>query len=712
MPHFLMKGDNAPTGRVVVGSDLRHLPKTSVSLSIHQAEKNVSDGEGLYWTCDSTRELPIRLASEGYGAAKPRTLMECFSERVVSHPDLKALAYKKPGSSQWLAYSWQEYWDACCGFAKSLIAIGFAPRQCLSIMGWNAPPWLIAHFGGIFADGVPTGIYATNGPDATKYIIQHTQSAVAVVDTLEQVDKFNEVWKECPFLKYVVVYLEDVPAEVSRKSSDRIISWDAFMKLGGNVHDDELFFRMGKQTPGHCCSLIYTSGTTSFPKGVMVSHDNCVWTGYSGGAFLGLGPNDRIVSFLPLSHIAAQIIDIYGPLHFGTAVFFANPDALKGTLVDTLREARPTMFFAVPRVWEKIEEKMKAVGAATTGVKKAVAEWAKGVTRRSVKRVLLGGRDTAMGFTAANVLLGKAREAIGLDQCKVFYNGAAPIRISTVEYFMSLGMPICDAYGMSECTGPEVYAEPRHGAYKLGSIGRPMQGTELMIANPDGKGHGEICWRGRNVFMGYYKNAEATRSTVDEHGFLHSGDLGFVDSDGFVFITGRLKELIITAGGENIPPVLIETAIREELPFVSNCQLIGDHRRFLSVLLCLRSEPDAEGQPTDTLAAQTVQLLKEGRSRATTVTDARNCPVLHRLIDEGMRRVNRRAISRAQYVQKWRVLPTDFTQEGGELTPTMKLKRSVTAEKYCALVEEMYSSEEDAHPGGIAETDVPAQAKL
>eukprot|EP00820_Chromera_velia_P020383 Cvel_29002.t1-p1 / transcript=Cvel_29002.t1 / gene=Cvel_29002 / organism=Chromera_velia_CCMP2878 / gene_product=Long-chain-fatty-acid--CoA ligase ACSBG2, putative / transcript_product=Long-chain-fatty-acid--CoA ligase ACSBG2, putative / location=Cvel_scaffold3904:42-3087(-) / protein_length=503 / sequence_SO=supercontig / SO=protein_coding / is_pseudo=false len=503
MPHFVMKGDNAPTGRVVTG-DMRPLPKTTTSLSIEQAAKNCKDGEGLHWTVDLQKELPIKLSPDGYGAVAPKTLMQSFSERVVAYPEHKALAYKRPGGSQWLSYTWQEYWDSCCSFAKSLIAIGFQPRQCISIMGWNAPHWLISHFGAIFADGVPTGIYATNGVDATKYIVQHTESAVAVVDTLEQVDKFQAFWKDSPFLKYVVVYLEDVPAQLCKDSSGRIISFENFLRLGADVSDDSLFFRMGSQKPGHCCSLVYTSGTTSFPKGVMLSHDNCTWTGSAGGPYLDMNERDRIVSFLPLSHIAAQIIDVYSPLTYGCTVFFAQPDALKGSLVETLKEVRPTIFFAVPRVWEKIEEKLRAVGAASSGARKLVAEWAKAVSRRTVKRVLLGGRDPAFGFSAANFLLGKAREAIGLDRCKGFFSAAAPIRVTTVEYFMSLGIPICDAYGMSECTGPECISEPRVGAYKLGSVGRSLRGSEVWIAQPDAKGHGEICWRGRNVFMGYY----------------------------------------------------------------------------------------------------------------------------------------------------------------------------------------------------------------
>jgi len=290
----------------------------------------------------------------------------------------------------WRSRTWQQYYDETAEFAKSCISIGLQRFEGVGILGSNAPEWLIANAGAIFAGAIPAGIYTTNGPDACHYILEHCDAAIAVVDDESQLAKLLEVRHRLPRLKAIVVW----QWRDGSKDGNGVYSWGSFIRLGDRISDDELQQRIGVQLPGHCATLIYTSGTTGLPKGVMLSHDNLTWTPRSAQQMLVTDANDHLVSYLPLSHIAAQMTDIHGPMAVGNTVWFAEPDALKGSLAETLREVRPTRFMAVPRVWEKIEEKLREVGAANTGIKKRIGEWAKDLGFRTQRsRYAVGSLD-------------------------------------------------------------------------------------------------------------------------------------------------------------------------------------------------------------------------------------------------------------------------------------------------------------------------------
>lgn len=283
---------------------------------------------------------------------------------------------------------------------------------------------------------------------------------------------------------------------------------------------------------------------------------------------------------------------------------------------------------------------------------------------------------------------------MGLDKAKFLMFGAAPLHIQTQEYFLSLNMFLINVYGMSECAGPETTLDPRNlrslEAKHLKSCGCKIDGTDLMLFDVDREGNGEICYKGRNRFMGYFKNEEATQTTIDNQGFLHSGDVGKLDEKGNLFITGRIKELLITAGGENIPPVLIENQVKEEIPFISNAMLIGDKKKYLVILLTLKYETDKEGKITQNLSKQYVPLFKSIGSSARTYREAIQDKYLLEFIQKGITKANSKATSRAQEIKKWKIIPGDFTVEGGELTPTLKLKRKTAYEKYRDIIEGLY----------------------
>lgn len=360
------------------------------------------------------------------------------------------------------------------------------------------------------------------------------------------------------------------------------------MALGQQQPDTELEERLRRIAVNQCCTLIYTSGTTGPPKGVMLSHDNITWTAHANciNADFRAG-KEIIVSFLPLSHVAAQMADIYITMYAGATCYFAQPDALKGSLGQTLKEVRPTRFLGVPRVWEKIHEKMMEVGRKTTGVKKSIATWAKSVGIETNNRKQRQDFSKPFGYSIANaVVFKKIRGVLGLDRCELFLSGAAPIAPDIVQYFHSLDIPLTEIYGMSESTGPHTIGMEK--AFKIGSAGRTVPGCYTKLDKPDKDGNGEVCMGGRHVSMGYLRMEDKTHEAIDDEGWLHSGDIGRLDSDGFLFITGRIKELIITAGGENVAPVLLEDNLKAELPCLSNSMVIGDKRKFLSVLLTLK----------------------------------------------------------------------------------------------------------------------------
>lgn len=533
------------------------------------------------------------------------------------------------------------------------------------------------------------------------YISGHSKAEVIVVEDNQQLQKFIETKEKLPHLKCLVIWAEHPDAAVAQKCSVPVYFWDQFLEMGASVPDSALQERADALKPGHCSTLIYTSGTTGPPKAVMISHDNITWTiSVFCDTYINAAHTDRIVSYLPLSHVAGQLVDIYYPMYVGACSYFAQPDALKGSLVNTLKDVRPTLFFGVPRVWEKMMEKMVQLGRETTGVKKMLSTWAKGCASEHCSRMQWGnGGGAPWGYGCANsMVLSKIKEALGFDQCTGFFTAAAPISVDTINYFSSLDIPLYELFGQSECTGP--HTSSKTGAWKVGYCGRPMPGTETRIAE-----NGELCYRGRHIFMGYMYMPEQTEETIDSEGFLHSGDVAEFDENndpdipppsGFMKITGRIKELIITAGGENIPPVLIENEMKHEMPCLSNCMVVGDKRKFLAMLISLKTTVDGEtGLPTDTLAPDSIHVCKQIGSNATTQTEAAQDPLWVKYINDGVKAANAKATSNAQKVQKWKMLPKDFSEKTGELTPTLKLKRREAAKIHADLIESLYSGGND-----------------
>jgi long-chain acyl-CoA synthetase len=445
-----------------------------------------------------------------------------------------------------------------------------------------------------------------------------------------------------------------------------ILSWEAFMEKGKDVSDDDFLARLHAIKPSGLATLIYTSGTTGPPKGVMLTHDNLFWTATVSNELIDNGPEDSVLSYLPLSHIAEQMFTIYGPIVSGGTIYFAESLDL---VAENLKEVQPTLMFGVPRIWEKFHAGVSEKLAKATGVKKRLVDWAR---RVATKKAEIENRGRRMGPLLAlefkivdKLVLSKLKPALGLGRARLCITGAAPIAKEVLEFFASLDIGVREVYGQSEDTGPTTINLP--GKTKLGTVGTRIPGLDVKIAED-----GEILVRGRNVFAGYFKEEEATREALID-GWLHSGDLGEFDADGYLTITGRKKDIIITAGGKNVAPKNIEAGLKNSR-VIAEAVVIGDRRKFLTALITLDEEA-------------TANFLKEQG-----VDDGRPYHTNELVLKEVQAAVDEvnSQLAKVETVKKFAILSRGLTIEHGELTPTLKIKRKVVNENFADQIEAMY----------------------
>jgi long-subunit acyl-CoA synthetase (AMP-forming) len=587
------------------------------------------------------------------------TVPQLLAQTAQKYPQKFAVKYKV--GQEWKGYTWQQYQAEIRKIALGLISLGFKSGDGLTIIGFNRPEWFLADLAALYAGGIPAGIYTTNSAEQCQFVAADCKASVAVVEDQEQLQKFLQIRSALPHLKKIVL--------MSGTSSDSmVVSWAQLAKLGEEASaqtQQDLEQRLKNAKPDEVCTLIYTSGTTGNPKGVMLSHDNMCFTALTIAQTIGAHSDDRIISYLPLSHIAEQIVSLMSPIACGACSYFAES---MEKLPDNLPEVRPTLFVGVPRVWEKIQAKMQATGASSPWLRKKLVTWAKAQGLKGC-RAEQAGQPVSFGYKLADkIIFSKVRAKLGLDEARICITSAAPISLSTLEFFHSLGVKIFEAFGMSELTGPTTISLPTK--YKLGKAGFCLPGMEVKIADD-----GEILIRGRHVTKGYYNRPEATAETINSQGWLHSGDIGTIDSEGFLQITDRKKDLIITAGGENIAPQILEGKIKS-IPVLSQAVVIGDRRKFLTALL--------------TIDPEKLKMAKEvSGSEANNVQELSKCQKFHFYIQNQLEQVNQN-LARVQTIKKFAVLPQDFSIEGGELTPTMKVKRKVVSQKYQNTIEALY----------------------
>lgn len=571
-------------------------------------------------------------------------------------------AYYMRDEAGWQPTSWQDYAAQVQQAARALVALGVQPGQAVCILGFNRPEWVIMDLAAMMVGAVAAGIYWTSAPGEVEYIIRHSGGAILLAEDDTQWAKLQESRSRLPGLRRVVMMK-------GTSATDPLqMDWDAFLALGAADHQPEVDRRLSALRPDDLGTLIYTSGTTGMPKAVMLSHSTLAWTGMALAKAFGTTPADRLISYLPLAHVAEQLGAIHNHVAIGYRLYFARSlEALR----DHLSEVRPTVFFGVPRVWEKIHAGIAGKLDAATGFKAVLAAWALSVGRRWHEQVLQGrepgGWLNLQKAWASRLVYDKVKAALGMDQARLLISAAAPIAPETLRFFTGLDLLIREGYGQSEACGPTTVSLA--GSTRIGSVGKPLAGTEVRIA-PDG----EIQVRGPHVFQGYLGMPEDTAQTLVD-GWLQSGDLGHFDADGYLYVSGRKKDLLITSGGKNISPANLEAELMD-LPLVEHGIVCGDGRHFLSALLTLK--PDA----LETfLQAHGVQGLD--------MAVACRHPLVLAELQKGIDDINRHQ-ARVAWIRKFTVLPEPLSIDTGALTATMKIKRKVVLERHREAVEAMY----------------------
>ena len=567
-------------------------------------------------------------------------------------------AMKFRRDDKWESISWEEYCRDVRLAARGLMALGLEVGRGVVIIGYNRPEWFIANQAAMAAGGIPAGIYTTSTPQQCAYIATHSEAQIAIVENTEQLEKFRAERENFPEFHAIVLMEGTDPDE-------NVITFDELISRSSEVSPETLDARLAELKPEALATLIYTSGTTGPPKAVMLSHRNLVWTAAISAEALEVGPDDQLISYLPLSHIAEQIATHHISLRSGACVAFAESLEKLG---ENLRDIQPTVFLGVPRVWEKIQAGIQMAGAEVSGLKKKITGWAKGVGLAGGYSDQKGHSKPALYGLADKLVFSKVRDRLGFNRIRYCITSAAPISLDTLEFFLSLGIPIMEVYGLSECTGPATVSLPDR--YRTGSVGVAAPETEVVVADD-----GELLIRGPHVFMGYYKDERATRATLDDRGWLHTGDIGTIDELGFIRITDRKKDILITAGGKNVAPQNLEGHLKS-IPVVAQAVIIGDRKPYLSALLTL----DESRVP---------QVAHKIGSNATNAIEAASCTVFNAYLRAEIDKIDAK-LSRAETIKKFVILPADFSIEGGELTPTMKIKRNVVRDRYAKEIETLY----------------------
>ncbi|MCG8461101.1 MAG: long-chain fatty acid--CoA ligase [Holophagales bacterium] len=611
------------------------------------------------------------------------TVLHHLKRHAENLPDSPAYGRKVDGA--WQTTSWKEYHAQVRRCARALVHLGVPAGGRVAILGNNHPEWAVFCLGAMAARGVPAGIYQTCAPEQVAYILEHAEASVLLVENEGQWQKAEEVLDRLPDLRHVVVmpvgesggggWIEEASRVLAAKedASRQIHRWAELLELGDEADEAEVEARLEAIERDETASFIYTSGTTGRPKAVMLSHGNLVETGRIGNALHDFRHDDCLVSFLPMAHVAEQMLSVHMPAFVAYTVYYAEaPERLP----QNLAELQPTIFFAVPRVWERFYAGVQAKLSAAPAPVRAALGAAQRLGRADAEAAGRGERPplgVRVGWALADrLLVSKLRARMGLANVRVAASGAAPISREILDFFAGLGIRIYEVYGLSETTGPGTWN--RAGRTRFGTVGPVIPEVELRIAED-----GEILFRGPNIFQGYFKDEAGTAEALDGDGWLHTGDLGQVDDEGFLTITGRKKEILVTSGGKNIAPAGIEGKLKA-LELVGDAMVVGDNRRFLATVLTLEEEAAESFAETHDLCG-----------------DLHTDPKVLAEVERGIRRVNG-GLARVEAVRNYRILPARFSCETGELTPTLKLKRAVVVERHADLIEAMYEEGQIIHP--------------
>ncbi len=596
----------------------------------------------------------------------PEVVPLIFKKAVEKYGDRVALRKKEYGL--WHDISWKEYYRLARYVGSALISMGLERGDCVSIIGDNCPEWVIIDMGIQCIGGVAVGVYSTNAWPQVEYVVKNSNSKFFFVENEEQLDKWLHFRDKAPLLKKVIVW----DLEGLRHFEDpMVMTYDDILDLGREIVEKEpdLFEnRMEEVTPEDLSVLIYTSGTTGPPKGAMLTHRNVTWMGRTIVMDNPIEDDDEVMSFLPLCHIFERLFSVFAHITNGYTVSFIES---LDTVTDNMREISPTVGYAVPRIWEKY--------LSAVYIRMSDATWFKKLVFGIALKIGKNRATLRMNFKPVPFYLEvlfklvyaavfrKLKERLGFERLRVAYSGAAPISPDVLHFFQSIGVNLIEGYGQTEGTG--VTCASKMDEVKFGTVGPPLPGTEIKIADD-----GEILVKSPSVFKGYYGAPEATAETIKD-GWLYSGDVGEIDEDGYLKITDRKKDIIVTAGGKNITPQYIENKLKAG-PYINDAVVIGDGKKFISALIMIDED-------------NVVKYAQDNKIQFSTYKDLTQSPEIIKFIQGEVDAVNE-TLARVEQVKKFTILPKKLYEEDGEVTPTMKVKRKFINEAFGDLIEAMY----------------------
>lgn len=589
--------------------------------------------------------------------------LACWAQ---AHPERAALREKHMGL--WREVSWAAYWRKVQAVAEQFAALGLGAGDRVAILCGNRPEWLYADLGIQLLGGMSAGVYETNPAEDVVYVVNHSHCRAILCEDQEQLDKVLERIEEMPQLEHILIV---DPRGTLDYDDTRLLSWDDFLKAGLDLlTGSDPTARLSRLDPEQPANVVYTSGTTGRPKGALITHRSALALVRDVAEEMGVRDDDTVLSYLPLCHVAEKIYTVFVPLTVGVVVHF-------GESIDTVREdlvaVAPTTFLGVPRIWEKMAAGVQVRMQDADPLKHTLFRRCLAVGEGLADRRLNGAPaplDGLRRWVIDRLVFAALRERLGLGRCRFPVSGAAPIAPELLRWLHAVGVPVTEGFGMTELSGISHYN--RWDRIRLGSVGEPVRGIETRIAED-----GEILIRGPNIIAGYLDDPQATAEAIDAEGFLHTGDVGRVDEDGYLWITGRKKEIMITAGGKNLAPAKIENALKTS-PYIKEAVAIGDARPYVSALIQI--DGDMVGN-----------WAQHQKLPYTSFSDLAGRPEVVKLIDAEIRRINEAHLARVEQVRRFALLHKELHQDDEELTATQKVRRKVIFQRYVDQVEALYA---------------------
>jgi len=598
------------------------------------------------------------------GKINKKTMPSVFQDQCAKYGDKACVAYKKDGA--YVDISWNDMNSMVRNVGSYLLSQGIKKGDKVAIFGENRFEWWVADLASLSINAIDVPVYATNSSDEAQYILENSDSKVCFVSSEDHLDRVLKVKKKCPKLETIVIF-----DELSKKKKG-VVSFEEVLQKGSEYKKPSDFDKkMAAIKSDDVATYIYTSGTTGNPKGVMLTHDNFYSNVQQSTEDFNelVTDEDTFLSFLPLSHSLERTIGFYLPINQGSKVAFAESTV---TLLEDFQLVRPTILISVPRIFEKVHGRVLSNVADASGIKKAIFNWAQKQARKNIpyncQNKVKSGLFAKKYNLADKLVFSKLKETIGLNKLKLAISGGGPLSVSDAEFFIGMGFKIYEGFGLTETTPVTNVNVPN--LIKPGTVGPALKNTKVRISD-----EGEIQIKGPQVMKGYYKNAKATKEVFTKDGYFRTGDIGVIDEDGYLSITGRIKDIIVTAGGKNISPQNIENSLKGSR-YIEQVAIIGDKRKYLSALVVPAYE-------------ELEKWARKNEVKYESYDDLNNDDKVDLLLRGEIDKYTKN-FARVEQIRQFKLLAGEWSQETGELTPSLKVKRGVIGEKYAKEIEGMY----------------------